>query len=329
MAFEIEMLSVGAADAIIVRYINTHDQEVVILIDAGNKGDGKKIVDHIEKYTDQKYIDLAICTHPDGDHIGGFFYVVENIEIKEFWIHDPANHKVEVQKLREELGLDNNIEKALKYVFESLNFSESLITLIDKKGIKRDREPFAGLKYEYAPLKVVGPTKSYYEILLSRFRDINQLFEEENLLMKAEIGGKLIYDVLNSRQIIDKDNDRSKENNSSVILLFTPKEGRYLFTSDAGPIALKKAHDEYDLSDLDWLDIPHHGSRYNINSELIKIFNPKVAYISCDGTKHYPNPAVVKELKNINCKVYSTANGTKLHRKGITIRPGYSATLPL
>jgi beta-lactamase superfamily II metal-dependent hydrolase len=329
MQFEIEMLSVGVADAMILRYFNTHDQEVVILIDAGNKGDGEKIVDQINKYTDQKYIDLAICTHPDGDHIGGFFYVVEHIQINEFWIHDPAKHKVAIQKLREDLNLDNKMEKALKYVFESLNFSETLIQLIDRKKIKRDREPFAGLKFDYAPLWVVGPTEDYYEKLLSRFRDIDLLFEEESMLIKGIEGGESISEALTSKQIIDRNNDGSKENNSSVILFFRPEEGRYLFTSDAGPFALKKAHDQFDLSDLDWLDVPHHGSRYNISTELIQIFKPKVAYISCDGSRHYPNPAVVKELKKTNCKVYSSATGSKIHKKGMDRRPGYISATPL
>ncbi|HZY36454.1 MAG TPA: MBL fold metallo-hydrolase [Mucilaginibacter sp.] len=329
MVFEIEMLSVGAADAIILRYINIHNEEVVILIDAGNKGDGETIVKRVNNYTKQKYIDLAICTHPDGDHIGGFFHVVENIRIDEFWIHDPSKHKLEIKKLREELNIDNTIEKALKYVFESLNYNESLISLIDKRKIRRDREPFAGLKYEYAPLWVVGPSKTYYELLLSRFRDVEQLFEEENLLLKSQKGGEIINEELTSRQLLDLNNDRSKENNSSVIMLFEPKEGKYLFTSDAGPVALKKASENFDLTDLDWMDVPHHGSRYNLSSEIIGILRPKVAYISCDGSKHYPSPSVIKELKKINCSVYSTATGSKIHRKGINIRPGWVSAVPL
>jgi beta-lactamase superfamily II metal-dependent hydrolase len=90
--YEIDILNVKAADAILIRCFNQNDWEYIVLIDTGNRNDGKKIIDHINKYYNQKYIDLAICTHPDNDHIGGFEYVLENIEIKEFWIHDPALH---------------------------------------------------------------------------------------------------------------------------------------------------------------------------------------------------------------------------------------------
>ena len=67
MAFEIEMLSIGAADAIIVRYINTHNQEVVILIDAGNKGDGKKIVDFIIENSAKKIEEVIDLTNLNFD----------------------------------------------------------------------------------------------------------------------------------------------------------------------------------------------------------------------------------------------------------------------
>ena len=97
--FEIDMLNVGAADAILIRCFNEQNYEYIILVDAGNKKDGEQITNHIKKYYQQQYIDLAICTHPDNDHIGGFEYVLDNIEIKEFWIHDPAAH-VELEDVK-------------------------------------------------------------------------------------------------------------------------------------------------------------------------------------------------------------------------------------
>jgi len=62
MPFEIEMLSVGAADSMLLRHFNDNEEDIVILIDAGNSKDGPKIVNQINKWTNKKYIDLAICT---------------------------------------------------------------------------------------------------------------------------------------------------------------------------------------------------------------------------------------------------------------------------
>ena len=100
--FEIDMLDVKAADAFLLHaFIDYEGREVeyVVLIDAGNEGDGKKILNHINTYFTQKYIDLAICTHCDSDHYGGFKELIEEhkkttstFEIKQFWVHDPYKH---------------------------------------------------------------------------------------------------------------------------------------------------------------------------------------------------------------------------------------------
>jgi len=314
----------------IIRYLLPQTgYEVVILIDAGNIQDGPKIVEHINTYTNQKYIDLAICTHPDADHIGGFLHVVDHIRIEEFWIHDPSKHKVNAKKLLESLEKSDTLKKGLSLVIENLRHSDNLISAIDHKGIKR-REPFAGLTYELMPLTVVGPTEGYYEQLLGRFRDADLLWEEELLLEKSLKGGPLISEGLNTKQILDRNNDRSKENNSSAILLFTPDDKKHLFTSDAGPEALIRASEDYDLSDLDWLDVPHHGSRYNLTSELIELFKPKIAFISCDGSKHYPNPAVVAELKKIGCEIHATYLTKDLRKsEGILGEYGYRPSTPI
>jgi beta-lactamase superfamily II metal-dependent hydrolase len=306
MPFEVHMLSVGVADAIVIRYILPDTgYEVVILIDAGNKQDGPRIVDYIKAHTKQQYVDLAICTHPDADHIGGFPYIVEHLRIEEFWIHDPTRHKINAKKLLEGLQADKELEKGLKYVVENLHHSYNLLKAIDSKQIRR-REPFAGATFAPVPLTVVGPTVDYYESLLGRFRDADLLWEEELLLEKSEKGGDPINLSLTNKQILDRSNDQSKENNSSVILLFTPEDQKYLFTSDAGPAALNRACQFTDLSNLDWLDVPHHGSAYNMTSALLAYFNPKIAFISCDGSKHYPNPALVAELKALGCEVHAT-----------------------
>jgi len=166
MPFDIHMLSVGNADAMLLRYIDPHDLEYVVLIDAGNRGDGEKVKRMIDQHTDQKYVDLAISTHPDDDHIGGFFYLVENVTIKKFWIHDPSGHKIRLgaedtirtRDIEKAIRADEKIEKSLKNVLESLTDSNNLLSLIDSIGIDRE-EPFAGKTHPQIPIKIVGRQK--------------------------------------------------------------------------------------------------------------------------------------------------------------------------
>ena len=341
MKFEIDMLDVGNADAIILHYFNK-DKEFVVLIDAGKTAEhGKKIEAHINKYTTKKSIDLAINTHPDDEHIGGFFHLVNcGMLINEFWIHDPSKHKIrndlhdtiktkDIEKaLMEQLNLNlNDLEKSLSYVYESLRDSNNILAQIDAQKIPR-AEPFDGKSHPDIPIRVLGPSKSYYEKKLDRYRDIRLLYEEQEhlILEKALEGGPLstIQGGLTDREFVDLKNDRSNENNSSVILSFKPDNQTYLFTADAGPEALNKVVDRYDLSGIYFMQIPHHGSRYNITSGLLDYFKPDVAYISCKRTKHYPSVAVINILKENGCKVFATGvNGPLRYRSGMEDRSEY------
>lgn len=94
MSLEIDMLDVSNGDAIVIREVNASTgQEWVGVIDGGQTDeDGDKVVQHVRRYTTQKWINDVICTHPDGDHIGGLFTVVKKIKVGRVWIHDPRNH---------------------------------------------------------------------------------------------------------------------------------------------------------------------------------------------------------------------------------------------
>lgn len=328
MGYEIEMINVGNADAIILRYINNKGFEYVVVIDAGNKKDGIKVAEQINAFTNQKYIDLAICSHPDSDHIGGFFYLVENIRIDEFWIHDPAKH-VDLSEIRKSISLAK-LTKSMSKITESIDNNINLLEVIRKKGISH-KEPFTGVKHSDIPLTVLGPSISFYESLIKNFRDVKQLFEEEKRLEyddMEEYENEYEYLFESLSLTLDSDDDKSSENNSSTIIAFHPDNGKkYLFTADTGPMALQEVVDLYPIwtKELDWLDVPHHGSKKNLNSSLIKHFSPKVAFVSGKGKKKYPSMAVVNALKKVGTLVYSTAKSecNIVHRNGLESRNGY------
>ena len=328
MGYEIEMLNVGNADAIIIRYFNNEGTEYVVVIDAGNNRDGKKIVDQINKYTTQKFIDLAICTHPDDDHIGGFFYIIENMRIDKFWIHDPAKH-VDISDVKRAIT-EASLTRKMNKINESINNNIHLLEIIRKKGIDHE-EPFRGLSHPYIPLTVLGPSIPFYENLLKNFRDVKHLFEEETILEyddKDDYDSDLEFLFESLSTTLDHSDDKSSENNSSAIIAFHPENNKkYLFTADTGPMALQDVVDNYFewTKNLDWLDVPHHGSKKNLNSSLISHFAPKVAFVSGKGKRKYPSPAVVNALKKVGSKVCSTAKqkANILHRSSIPIREGY------
>lgn len=292
--YEIDMLNVGNADAILIHLYDEKDNDYIVLVDAGNNGDGNKVLQHMKKYYGKTTIDLAICTHPDSDHIGGFEYLLDKVEIKEFWIHNPTNH-INIE------NIDKKIQKST--IYESLTpFVKSLKqnkTIIDKIKINSIKiiEPFNGLEHNKFPIKVLGPDEEYYEAKLGKFRDYTKLTEQKELSKSLE----------NSI-------DKSHENNSSAVFLMELDSKKFLFTGDAGPEALDRVINQYndDTNSIYWIKVPHHGSINNLNSDLIKHFSPQIAYISCKHDDNYPSQEVVNELKESGTKVYATCKSGKI-----------------
>ncbi|WP_121615196.1 helix-hairpin-helix domain-containing protein [Virgibacillus halodenitrificans] len=70
-------IDVGQGDGILIETPNGKN----ILIDAGRKSAGQKVVDYLAK-SGVKSIDLMVATHPDADHIGGLIDVLEQVPVK-------------------------------------------------------------------------------------------------------------------------------------------------------------------------------------------------------------------------------------------------------
>lgn len=94
---EIEFLWVGeeskTGDAITCRFTSPETGEpAIVLIDGGFIETGDRIVEHVEQHYGTSVVDLVICTHPDDDHIGGLFTVLQNLSVRRLLIHRPAQY---------------------------------------------------------------------------------------------------------------------------------------------------------------------------------------------------------------------------------------------
>lgn len=101
----------------------------------------------------------------------------------------------------------------------------------------------------------------------------------------------------------------SPENEVSTVLA-SIWDGRVnLLTADAGCEGLTSAIGNpfgIATNDLRWMQVPHHGSRRNLNQELIEHFSPDTSFISCAGTVKHPSRKLVNALKGGGSAVYST-----------------------
>jgi len=317
MKYEYEVLNVGNADAIFIRhYID--DVPYIILIDAGNVSDWERIKNHLNKYYSTNVIDLAICTHPDQDHIGGFFGLLEDddIDISEFWLIDPAAYLDEndIKYYRTKTSAIN----AVRQIFNKPNDeSQNLIDiLIDRKEINA-KTVIAGTEHSILPLKVVAPTKDYYrEVVKNMVEDYGcaKVYEEADTTEYDEAEQVSVGTAKSSIDVCD--DDSSPYNQSSIVLLYEPENGkRILFTGDACCASLVKMTEDYpEIKNIDLLKVPHHGSKHNLSSAIIDVLQPKTSYISAKGTRKHPSSAIVNYLSKYG-HVYSTHKSTSfIHR---------------
>ncbi len=315
MALEIDMLSVGNGDAIIIR-TSDNTNEHVVLIDAGHHSDGETVINHIEKWTTRKdVIDLLISTHPHDDHIGGLLEVLDKMKVQEVLIHDPNTFQEQIKSLKS-IATREQTERAKK----SLDSLNKVINKIDCKGIPRE-QPFTGVEYELldgATLTVVGPTEEFYA---NPAPQIKSRQEQTTTYSRSDA------------EVVDENDDASPFNNSCVITLLTHKNYKYLFTADAGPKSFNSATEcsSEDLSNVYWMQIPHHGSKSNITSELIERFSPNTAFVSAKGGDGiHPSAEVVRLFQRQGCEVYGTFKGRLWHRNGnVPDREGYVTATPL
>ena len=339
--YEIDMIDVKAADAFLihayVKFNGTDEYEYVVLVDAGNEGDGAKIINHINTYYNQKYIDLVIITHCDNDHYGGMQYLIKQhnnpystFRINNIWIHDPFQHVNidDVKYIRNNKTLRERLNAAYKFSDDT-----NLIEIIDKANIKRE-EPFNGLEYTPLNIKVLGPDKAFYESLIPDFR-VDLDFKDGQI--DDEYKGMVTFtqseDEFYSKTLESSSDDSSKVNQSSVIFKMNVKGKTLLFTGDAGKEAIHRIID-YDwlgnLKDVYFLKVPHHGSKHNLDNAIISYLHPKVAYISTENYGKYANRCTINALKKVG-KVFSTHKDRSslwLH-EGTTDRNDYSNAIPL
>lgn len=305
LKYEYEALKVGDADVIFIRhYIG--DEQFIVLIDAGNAGDAAIIKKHLNDYYGSYYIDLAICTHPDSDHKDGFFdlFLDEEVTIRELWLTDPAFFidEDDIQRYRNH---DNAVSAVRKIWNKSTDDKLNLINLaLDKCCVVRS--VVDGVKHSELPISVVGPSAKYYaEVVKYMVADYGiKTYEDSS---KEAYDDAFKIDEKDIKSVIDKDEDSSPYNASSLIVLYEPGDGkRLLFAGDANTTSLQMMLNKYKwLRNVDFLKVPHHGSRRNLNTSIIESLSPKKCYISAAGNKKHPSGRLVYWLAKYG-DVYST-----------------------
>ncbi len=96
-------------------------------------------------------------------------------------------------------------------------------------------------------------------------------------------------------------------NNNSVVLLLKYADFEGLFTGDIGPDAIKDLLKAHRLPNLEYIKIPHHGSKNGLTESLLDATNPQVAVISAGKNPWgHPHKEVLDMLSSRNIKTFIT-----------------------
>jgi hypothetical protein len=350
--YEIDFLNVeskSSGDAICIRYQQNGIQRIHV-VDGGFQATGDKVKDHINKYYDNpSYIDFVIATHPDGDHAGGLRTIVEEFAIGELWMLRPWLYADDLIDRFKRFSSVENLKIRLKELYPNLAALEEIAL---RKGIPI-KDPFQGS--EIGEFKVLAPTKSrYLDLIVESDKTPEEHVKNENpfggLLSLVNEAARSVSNLIAS---VWGDENFSTEPTSSEnemsIVQYAPLNGhKILLTGDAGRDALTEAADyapfvSLTLPGIDRFQVPHHGSRRNISTEILDrwlgekpLFRPDsedanfTAIISASKEdEHHPRKAVVRAMIHRKGKVITTESAGICTSNNAPEREGWSACTPV
>ncbi len=271
MPTTIHMLKADIGDAFIID-VKEGEESFTMVVDGGPRRSMRTVVTAIEAL---ERIDMMVLTHYDSDHIGGILeYLTTNKEkaklINKYWINCPHIR----------VRMDNKVSASematLKTFFEQL----------EAEGAEVDwrEEVLQGMTYTspngLVKLEVITPTKDS--------RKLNEEAYDKDMAKRKISAARVLMDYDTPLQDLAKMKTPSSKqvvNNASISFIMETPDCRILMLGDvqSGDVykyltELREGETyskEHKLK-VDYVKVPHHGSRYNLTSELLDI-------IDCDN----------------------------------------------
>ncbi len=315
----IDMLDVGKGDSYVVELDNGQGEKFVFVIDGGTMERSDTLLSHVQKYHNNQ-INLAVCTHPDTDHIGGLITLFENCNVQHLFLNDPRDIIPESTLLqRARNNLSPQEVNVFKSAFERI---DELKEQASYQGTTHHQTTFANPQAKFVwggwSVYILGPSENLFRDIWLNEDVVRNWFSSDTV--DALVSTQPFTSVLDDPSI-----DTKPVNNSSIILLIEGYGRKYLFTGDAGKRALRDAMTVKDITGLTWFDVPHHGSRRNLDTQIINHLASQIAYISSPGTTKHPRKTVIRALQIAGTAVYSTCKHGSICQGDWQSRPDYHA----
>ncbi len=220
--------------------------------------------------------------------------------------------KEDWQKRAQEYHLSDNIILFLKSM--SIHYID---TLVLTHGDYDHMGEASHLVNNFKINKVIFNQGDYNDLEIDLINILNQKQIKYYQNLESLQVDSYVLQLLNTKEY-------DNENDNSNVIYFNINNYQFLLMGDAGVAKEKDILAKYDLKDIDFLKVGHHGSDTSSSKEFIDKINPKYAFISVGANNRYGHPkeSVLKVLANR--KVYRTdQDGTIeliLNKKGYKIK---------
>ena len=97
-------------------------------------------------------------------------------------------------------------------------------------------------------------------------------------------------------------------NSNSIVLNISYKNNNFLFTGDCEESNEMDMINSYDLEDIDFLKVAHHGSYTASSLTFLEETTPDIAVISCGYKNSYGHPpkSTLDNLESVDAKIFRT-----------------------
>jgi len=286
----IKILPAFHGDSIIISF-ESDGTTKHILIDGGPsaayrcvlKNELKKIQDNEES------IELLIITHIDDDHIGGIIKLFEYDDIdkniiKKIWFNSgnilsKEFSKTENEKREIQITDIGDVSKSYK---QGITLEKEILKYGWKQEIIKtgNENNISGVK-----IKVLTPSKE-------TLRELNNNWQKEGdkKVKMAATGNdhSLSIDKLLENAFVEH---TTLQNKSSISFIIEFDDKKILMLGDAISSEIIKGlkllgYSENNKIVTNFVKLPHHGSKYNLSYELLKMIECDNFIVSTDGTRH-------------------------------------------
>jgi competence protein ComEC len=274
---QVHVLDVGPIEGDSILIISPAGKSV--LIDAGDAGKGKVILDALKRYKVER-LDYFIATHPHPDHIGAADEVLNGIKV--------AN------------VIDNGVD---------LSTPAPEVPAAKGKGPKAKATPTP----PPAKKSKVKTVNSFFDEYAAALKQSGAQYEKAQPGKKYDLGGGAIMTVLAPNEpFFTKEQMKTGGNDTnanSIVLRLDYGDFSMLFMGDAESQTEERLLGKSDVNlKAKVIKIGHHGSKYATSENFLKRALPEAAIISDGSWNRYGHPAqsVLDRLKAANAKVFRT-----------------------